>query len=72
MSILESQIKALEWLSARNGNGVFNRRGVVLAAGETAPFMRSTWNRLVLDGHLEVYDKKRVRLTEKGLGFIEK
>ena len=42
----KSQAQALRWLSNRNGDGVFDINGVLLAAGELAPFTRSTWNAL--------------------------
>ena len=42
----QSQADALRWLKERNGDGCFDNDGVLLAAGELAPFMRSTWNAL--------------------------
>jgi hypothetical protein len=41
-----SQLEALKWLREHNGTGVFDKHGVLLAAGESGPFMRSTWNTL--------------------------
>lgn len=50
MQMTSSQKRALQWLTERGGTGVFDRNGVLLAAGETAGdgkgFMRSTWNAL--------------------------
>lgn len=65
-----AQREALIWLQQHNGDGVFDKHGVLLAAGESAPFMRSTWNALRDMGRVEMYDRKRVRVTrpvEKGL-----
>lgn len=60
----EAQKKALEWLSERNGDGLFDKFGVLVAAGERAPFMRSTWNALRDSGHIEFYlSNKRVRVV---------
>lgn len=41
-----AQSQALEWLKQHNGTGVFDKNGVLLAAGELAPHTRSTWNAL--------------------------
>lgn len=57
---------ALKWLAEHNGDGVFAKDGVLLAGGERAPFMRSTWNRLRDLGRVEFYQGKRVRLTAGG------
>jgi hypothetical protein len=53
--ITTAQRDALEWLRKRNGDGVFDRNGVLLAAGETAPVTRSTWNALRDAGLVEFY-----------------
>jgi hypothetical protein len=58
-----AQREALIWLQQHNGDGVFDKHGVLLAAGESAPFMRSTWNALRDMGRVEMYDRKRVRVT---------
>lgn len=50
-----SQKNALKWLQDRGGDGVFDRRGVLLACGESAPFERSTWNKLRDAGLVEIY-----------------
>lgn len=57
------QAQALRWLIEHNGDGVFDRDGVLLAAGELAPFMRSTWNVLRDLGLVEFYNP-----TGKGRG----
>lgn len=51
----EAQRKALDWLHAHGGDGIYDRHGVLLAAGELAPFMRSTWNALASLGWVEHY-----------------
>lgn len=51
----KSQQDALNWLMGHNGTGVFDKNGVLLAAGELAPFMRSTWNALRDAGHVDIY-----------------
>lgn len=61
----KSQAEALRWLRQHTGDGVFDRNGVLLAAGESAPFMRSTWNALRDLGLVEFYGrdvKRRSRL----------
>lgn len=56
---------AFVWLKNRNGDGVFDKNHVLVAGGEKAPVMRSTWNKLAADGLLEFYEgKKRIRLTD--------
>lgn len=63
-----SQLAALRWLRNRNGDGVFDRYQVLVAGGECAPVMRSTWSRLELLGFVERYnDKRRLRVTRAGL-----
>lgn len=55
----KAQQEALKWLRDRGGDGVFDKRGVVLAQGESAPVMRSTWNALNELGLIEFYGGKR-------------
>lgn len=70
MSATKAQIEAARWLKARNGDGMFDRNGVLLAAGESAPVMRSTWGKLADMGAVEFYGGKsgrsRLRLTSEG------
>lgn len=61
----KNQTKALEWLREHGGDAAIDRNGVVLGAGETAPFMRSTWNDLRDAGHVEFYNP-----TGRGHGRI--
>lgn len=61
---------ALKWFREHGGDGIFDNDGVLLAAGERAPFMRSTWNRLHELGLVEFYNplgrgRGRLRLTAK-------
>lgn len=51
----KTQAAALKWLSEHNGEGTFNKTGVLLAAGELGPFTRRTWNRLRDAGKVEIY-----------------
>ena len=53
--ITKAQQEALKWLRERNGDGLFDKTGVLMAAGERAPMMRSTWNALRDAGHVEFY-----------------
>lgn len=63
----EAEKKALRWLYDRNGDGVFDKDGVLIAAGQSAPIMRSTWNSLVRQGYVMEYMKrKRLKTTEAG------
>lgn len=66
-AVTKSQKSALLWLKNRNGDGVFDRNGVLNASGERAPYMRGTWNKLRDAGLAEFYlDNRRLRLTEAG------
>lgn len=63
----EAQNDALRWLEAHNGDGVFDRNGVLLAAGESAPVMRATWNALINAGQVETYlGGRRLRIPRDG------
>jgi hypothetical protein len=65
-----AQARALKWLKDRGGDGMFDNDGVLLAMGELAPFMRSTWNALRDLGLVEFYApsaikrRGRVRVTK--------
>lgn len=62
-----SCLSALKWLRNRNGDGVFDRNQVLVAAGEKAPVMRSTWNKLFDAGLVEFYhDRRRLRVSPAG------
>lgn len=54
--LTKAQREALDWLRKHNGDGLFDRNGVVLAAGESAPVMRGTWNALRDAGLVEFYN----------------
>lgn len=67
----KAQKDALDWLKKHNGDGLFDRNGVLLAAGETAPVTRATWNALRDLGLVEFYKptgkgRGRCRLTARG------
>jgi hypothetical protein len=64
----DAQLSALKWFMNRNGDGLFEKnRQVLVAAGERAPIMRATWNRLEALGLVEFYmDGKRLRVTAAG------
>lgn len=69
--LTQPQRDALKWLEDHNGDGLFDRNGVLLAAGESAPHLRSTWNRLRDLGMVEFYNptgkgRGRCRLTIAG------
>ncbi len=63
-----SMLAALKWLRNRNSDGVLEKnRQVLVAAGERAPIMRSTWTRLAEAGLVEFYqDRRRIRVTDAG------
>jgi 5-methylcytosine-specific restriction endonuclease McrA len=44
--LTSAQRAALKWFTDRGGDGVFDLNGVLLAAGESAPHTRATWNAL--------------------------
>lgn len=62
---------ALDWLRRHNGDGVFDRTNVLLAAGERAPVMFLSWQRLEALGYVEFYigggKAKRLRVTAFGM-----
>ncbi len=61
-----SETQALKWLADRGGDGVFAGRDhqALLARGETAPFIRSTWNALATQGRVEFYGNRRLRIVQ--------
>lgn len=66
----KAQQAALAWLRERGGDGIFDINGVLLASGETAPVVRSTWNALRDLGLVEFYKptgkgRGRCRLTAR-------
>lgn len=67
-SVSAACLSALLWLRNRNADGVFDKRGVLVAAGERAPVMRATWNKLDAAGHVELYaNRRRLRVTSAGM-----
>lgn len=72
MELTDAQKKALKWLHNRGGSGSFTNGQVVLAQGELAGVMRSTWNTLsVSQPPCVVIAKKRIELTETGKNVAE-
>lgn len=66
-AITGPQKSALLWLRNRSGDGVFDRNQVLNAAGERAPYMRSTWSNLEREGLVERYlNGRRLRITDAG------
>lgn len=74
VALTAAQRAALTWLDKRGGDGVFDRFGVALAQGETAPVERKTWNALRDQGLIEFYDGRasggtgygRLRVVKRG------
>jgi len=55
----KAQQSALKWLTDRGGDAVFDKFGVALAQGESAPVERKTWNALRDLGKVEFYGGRR-------------
>ena len=76
MAGLSAPRRALEWIAER-GDGVFDKRGSVLACGEIGPFTRQTWNTLRDLGLVEFYKPnenargRRIRPTALGRQAIK-
>lgn len=63
----KAQMSALKWLRNRNADGVFDKHQVLVAGGDKAPVMRSTWNALEAMGLVESYlNRRRIKVTENG------
>jgi len=63
----EAVLSALLWLKNRGGDGVFDKNQVLNAAGERAPYMRSTWTKLCRAGWAEQYlNGRRIRIAQAG------
>lgn len=64
--LTEAQRAALRWLKEHNGDGMFDVHRVLLAAGESAPAMYTTWVKLEEAGFVEFYQgRKRLRLVSR-------
>jgi hypothetical protein len=68
--ITKAQSDALKGLREHNGDGLFDKNGVLVAGGERAPFTRGTWNALRDLGHVEFYRPQprgasRLRIREQ-------
>lgn len=64
--LTDAQKSALLWLRLRNGGGVFDKNGVLLAAGERAPVMRGTWKALLTAGMVWKPSRNRLAVTMQG------
>jgi len=74
--LTKAQHDALSWLAKHGGDGMFDQHGLALAAGETAPVLRLTWNALRDASLLEFYKptgkgRGRLRITPAGLAALE-
>lgn len=66
-TLTQAQLGALKWLRKNGGDGIFDKTGVLVAAGVRAGVMRSTWMWLEMAGLVERYNnKRRLRVTEAG------
>ncbi|MEQ9436033.1 hypothetical protein [Hyphomonas sp.] len=66
VEITDAQRDALDWLRKHNGDGVFMRGNIVMAAGEVAPFQWKTWKALIENGRCEAYQMgkgRRIRVV---------
>lgn len=73
-TITKAQREAFKWLREHGGDGLFDQHGVLLAAGETAPHERRTWNILRDRGLVEFYNptgkgRGRCRITPAAEGL---
>jgi hypothetical protein len=57
--LTKAQMAALRWLKQHGGDGCFDKYGAAFAQGETAPFLRTTWNGLEALGLLQFYGGAR-------------
>jgi hypothetical protein len=64
--ITDAQKSALKWFKNRGGDGMFDKTNCLIARGERAGVMRSTWSILEKAGLIERYEKRRVRITDQG------
>lgn len=62
----DAQQQACAWLAEHNGSGCWGHDGVLIAGGERAPIMRSTWNALKSRGWVAFEKGTRVEITEEG------
>jgi hypothetical protein len=68
VTLTNAQQQACAWLSERSGTGLWTKNGTLMAGGEIAPIMRSTWNVLRDAGCVE-FSSGRVNLLEMGTRF---
>ena len=68
MALSKACLEALEWLRKHNGTGSFERwprHHVLLAAGEEAPVMRSTWEKLASAGLVEIANGRVIAIPPR-------
>jgi hypothetical protein len=68
-ALTKSQAEAVKWLADHGGDAVFDKHGVALAMGESAPHTRTTWNALAAANCVEFYNphgkgRGRVRIVD--------
>ena len=76
MVFTQSQRRALRWLYDHSGDGLFDKNGVALCGGKSAPYMRATWNALRDLKLVEFYNplgkgRGRLRITEAGIPYAK-
>lgn len=59
--LTEAQTSALDWLAARGGDGSIQSGERVLARGEFAPHLWTTWRALIAAGRVEEYREGKAR-----------
>ena len=71
MKLSEAQRKALARLHKRSGEGVIDRYGHVLAAGEVCGCAPETFLRLMTFGCIDSPDQHRLRITPAGRAALK-
>lgn len=69
----KAQAEALTWLVARGGEGGFLKwpsHHVLLAGGDTARVMFTTWKTLEKRGLVEKIPHRRLKVTEAGYTYV--
>lgn len=80
-ALTQTQKDALAWLAERNGSGVFDKLGRLIAAGEivgkycgdelVSAVSSATWARLFACGMIEPDGRNRARLTDAGRTIVD-
>lgn len=66
MKFTSSCKRALAWINDREGHGVIDRYGKLMAKGEAAHFAPATWLRLVILGYLASNSMGGLGVTQIG------